>query len=330
MKQYNVETVNCPLCHSSRYELYIENAKELYNNLDEYFNVTKCIQCTHIFTNPRPTQDTIEYFYPNTAGYYQPPETIMKQGFPYEVYKKILNIFYGYHLESKSNFLLASIVGFLKKRQIETSHMPRYIKNGKLLDIGCSYGSYLHKLNQLGWNVYGTEINEKAIAYAKKEFNLINIENNFFENTKFEDLSFDVINLNMVLEHMYDPHITMDMISKILKDKGQLILSVPDIKGFESSVYKQYAYGLQVPEHLHHYSPKTIKTLLSKHGFIIEKIVHHNFDRDLVASAGYMQNKRLSNFLKNKFIRTSVVKIFVWFLALIGKTSRMSIYAKKL
>ena len=56
--------VNCPLCYSSNYQVYIEQAKELYNGMNEYFNLYKCKECGHIFTNPRPTIDTMEYFYP--------------------------------------------------------------------------------------------------------------------------------------------------------------------------------------------------------------------------------------------------------------------------
>jgi len=134
----------------------------------------------------------------------------------------------------------------------------------------------------------------------------------------------------MVLEHVYNPNLTMQKIYKILKPNGQVMISVPDIYGFESLFYKQYAYGLQVPEHLHHFSPNTIRYLLNNNGFKVEKILHQNVDRDLVASAGYMKNKLLSKLLSNKFFRKTFVKVFVLFLALIGKTSRMSIYARKI
>jgi len=135
--------------------------------------------------------------------------------------------------------------------------------------------------------------------------------------------------MNMVLEHMYYPMQIVQKVHNILKPNGQLIISVPDISGFESSFYKAYAYGLQVPEHLHHFSPKTVRLLLEENGFNVEKIVHQNFDRDLVASAGYMQNNRLSKILRNKIIRKTFVKFFVSLLAVMGKTSRMSIYARK-
>jgi len=328
MDKYNLENINCPLCNSNRSTIYIKNAKELYNDMDEYFNVERCEDCGHYFTNPRPTMDTIEYFYPDSAGYYQPNKYKEKSGWSYEVYKKILNIFYGYNLNTNSNDIIARIIYLLKKRTIEVSHIPKYIENGKLLDIGCSYGNYLKKMETLGWEVYGTEINEKAVEYANEKLKL-DVDNIFFEENQYVDSFFDIVNMNMVVEHIYEPNNTIKEVARILKNNGQLMLSVPDISGFESTFYKQYAYGLQVPEHLQHFTPRTITILLEQNGFKVEKIVHQNFDRDLVASAGYMKNKLLSKILDNKFVRKTVVKLFVTILANIGKTSRMSIYARK-
>lgn len=297
--------------------------------MDEYFDVCVCSECGHKFTNPRPTMETIKYFYPDSAGYYQPAKYIEPSGFKYKVYKKILNIFYGYDLETNVNSILAILIYFLKKRQIEVSHIPIFKAKGKLLEIGCSYGYYLKDKENLGWEVYGIELNEKAVQYAKDELNIKNIKCDFFENIEYEDNFFDAVNMNMVLEHVYDPCFVIKKINNIMKKGGELMISVPDIAGFEAKIYKQYFYSLHVPEHLHHFSPKTITKLLEKNGFKVERIIHQNFDRDLVASAGYMPNKLLSKFLSNKIIRKTIVRGFVWTLSILGKTSRMSIYATK-
>ena len=69
--------------------------------------------------------------------------------------------------------------------------------------------------------------------------------------------------------------------------------------------------------------------LETKNGFVIKKIIHHSFDRDMVASAQYLKNNWLAGILANRIIRTLAVKPFVFVLAVLGKTSRMSIYATK-
>ena len=329
-KKYKLETVNCPLCSSKNYKVYIKKAKELYNGMEEYFDVCECKSCSHKWTNPRPTKDTIRYFYPNNAGYYQPIKYSKKQGLQYEIYKKILNMFFGYKLNSSIPGFLALIAYIIKKQDIAVTHIPRFLDNGKVLDIGCSYGLYLKKLQNYGWDVYGTELNQKAVSYANNVLELHNVKYGFFEDIKYKDSYFDVVNMNMVLEHIHEPVNTIKSVNNILKKEGQFILSVPDISGFESMKYKQYSYALQVPTHLHHFTPKTITNLLESNGFKVEQIIHQKTDRDLVASAGYMPNQTLAKFLHNKIIRKSFVKIFINILVLLGKTSRMSIYARKI
>ncbi len=328
--KYELETVACPLCNSDKYSVYIKDAKELYNNLNECFDVVQCDKCSHYFTNPRPTMQTIAYFYPDSAGYYKPVKPSKRVGLKQELIYSVLNEFYNYKINTKYNALTAYLLYPFVKKQLDILHIPKYVDNGNVLDIGCSFGNHLYRLKEYGWNVYGTEINEKAVDFAKDELDITTIKKDFFENTEFEDSFFDVVNMSMVLEHVYDPKHVLQKVNKVLKDDALLILSVPDISGFEAKVYKKYLYGLHVPQHLQHFTPKTITKVLEDNGFKVEKIVHHQFDRDLVASSGYLENKLLNKILSNKFFRKTFVRIFIKILSALGKTSRMSVYARKI
>jgi len=329
MSKYSLEKTKCPLCSSDKSEIYIKNARELYNDMEEYFNVEVCKDCGHYFTNPRPTKETIGYFYPDNAGYYKPKVYKEPTSYFYKVYKSILNRYFEYNLDVEISPILTNLVYLFKRNYFFTTHIPKFKKDGKLLDIGCSFGNYLIKMKSFDWDVYGTEINEKAVKFANSQLGLENVQNLFFEENNFKKKYFDVVNMNMVLEHVYDPNMTIKKIYDILKNNGELMLSVPDISGFEAQFHKEFAYTLQVPEHLHHFTPKTIKKLLENNGFEVVKIVHQNSDRDFVAPFQYKDNKVLAKFFHNQFIRKVFVKLFINFLAMIGKTSRMSIYARK-
>lgn len=328
---YECETVNCPLCDSGTYDIYIKNAKELYNNTGEVFDVVKCQKCDFIFTNPRPTKETVSYFYPDSAGYYQPvsqdntKSSLFKKGF----FNAVLKHCYNYEVETPYGVVVAHLLKLLFSKKIALMHIPDFVKEGKLLDIGCSWGGYLSQMQRYGWDVYGTEINEKVVKYAHEKLNLKNVRLGFFENIAWKQNFFDVVHMNMVLEHLYEPLLSLRLIYSVMKSKGQLILSVPDISGVEARLYKGKAYTLQVPQHLSHFSPKTITDILSRTGFRVEKIVHHRFDRDLVASADYLENKLVAKILHNKIIRKTLVRSAVYCLAVLGKTSRMSVYARK-
>lgn len=326
---YELEYITCNLCGSNDSKVYIERARDLYNGIEGEFNLVECKRCSFIYTNPRPTMDTIGYFYPDSAGYYLPEkEKERKNNYVSVIRDSILTNYFGYPF-NKLPKLFDSLIYLVIKRRLRISHTPNYIKSGKLLDIGCSWGRYLQSMDELGWDVYGIEYNESAAKIAKERFGNSKIFHGTIEQYEFQEKSFNVINMNMVLEHIYHPKEILTKINLLLKENGQLIISVPDISGFEAKLYKEKFYGLQVPTHVNHFTPKTLRRVLLETGYEVEGIYHQSFDRDLVASAGYYKSDKLSKVLSNRFVRKFIVGPIVIILARLGKTSRMSIYARK-
>jgi 2-polyprenyl-3-methyl-5-hydroxy-6-metoxy-1,4-benzoquinol methylase len=325
---YILETVNCPVCGGNNYKPYITDAKELYGGTDNFFNVVKCCDCQMIFTNPRPTKDTIGFFYPDSAGYYQPDSRNKDNSIEEKITKTVLANYYGYQFESPFGKFWAFLFKKIFWHKLAVAHIPRFVPGGRLLDIGCSWGSFAAKMTRYGWEVHGIEINKKAVEYAKNTLGLNNIFNGFFDEYKCPEDFFDVVHMSMALEHIHEPAECLNRVYKFLKKGGQLILSVPDISGFEARIYGKYAYTLHVPQHLNHFSPVTIKSMLNKTGFTVKKIVHQSSAKDLVASAQYLDNKLPHRILKSKPVRRIFVKPFVFLLSRCGKTSRMSIYAE--
>ena len=330
--KYELETTNCNLCGSRDYEVCLKNVKELYVGLDEFFDVVQCKKCGFKFTNPRPTQATMNYFYPDISGYYTPTETDDKRPdtFRKKIYKGILKNHYGYPFAANVPAVLTYPIYLLFWRKISMRFLPRYVKGGKLLDIGCSWGGYLSKMKELGWDTYGVEMNSKIVDYAKENLGLQNIYNGLIEEIEFDRKYFSAVNMSMILEHTYNPLGVLRKVNYIMKNNGQLIITTPDISGFEANTFKDKFYGIQVPQHLNHFTPNTIKLVLSKAGFKIEKMIHHNFDRDIVGSLSYSRNKRFFRFVSNKIVRKTLVNLFVNFLSLIGKSSRITVYARKI
>ena len=85
------------------------------------------------------------------------------------------------------------------------------------------------------------------------------------------------------------------------------------------------------------FTPDTIKNLLRALNFKKIKIIHDNFDRDLIAPLNYILREHPNNLIANytlkittkKIIRRTFVKIIVNVLSLLGKTSRMTVVAEK-
>lgn len=331
---YELETVPCLLCGSDSHDVYLARAKERYNGLDAWFDVVRCRQCGFVFTNPRPTAATIGCFYPDSAQYYQPKASRVttgnwsRKGWKKAMQQSVLAGGFGYQLP-RGSLLLAPLHSFLWRKKLRLAHVPRCVPGGRLLDIGCAWGGYLWRMHELGWEVHGIELNATAARHAREELGLVNVRDGSFDDLDYPDGFFDVVHMSMVLEHLHDPGGALRRINRLLRAGGQLILSVPDICGFEARLFKDKSYTLQVPQHLSHFSPETVSRLLRQSGFAVEEIIHQQAKRDFVQSVGYLGNKTLGRVLNHPLVRGAVLGPLVGILAALGKTSRMSVFARK-
>jgi SAM-dependent methyltransferase len=77
----------------------------------------------------------------------------------------------------------------------------------------------------------------------------------------FPPESFDVITCFDVLEHLYEPRKVMAKVTEWLKPGGIFYVFVPNIDSAEARVFGSYWCGLELPRHLFHYSPASLRYL---------------------------------------------------------------------
>ena len=331
--------VPCDFCKSKKARTLFSSKDYIFNIISGEFKIVKCSNCNLVYLNPRLKPGELNKYYSNVVNY----------GVPYNILDlnkkantsfslKFLTNFFNYPFGKKSKILKIIQYPFylrIRKRYKKTQFLPTYIEDGKILEIGCSYGNYLFKLKKIGWNVKGLELNKESVDYSKRELNL-DVVNQDINNFQPNEL-FDIIYLRMVLEHMESPKTILRKCYSWLKPNGKLVLIIPDFSGIEVNIYKNYAYTLHPPYHLYHFTPDTIKNLLKALNFKKIKIVHDNFDRDLIAPLNYILREHPNNLIANfalkittkKIIRRTFVKIIVNILSLLGKTSRMTVIAEK-
>jgi hypothetical protein len=63
-----------------------------------------------------------------------------------------------------------------------------------------------------------------------------------------------------------------------LKQDGRLVIAVPNYTSFDASVYKEYWAAYDVPRHLYHFSPLSMKLLIDKNGMRIVELKPMWFD----------------------------------------------------
>lgn len=103
----------------------------------------------------------------------------------------------------------------------------------RILDIGCGNGIISRYLGSKGYSVLGIDVDRKAVEYANSHNNFPNVvfkEKNVEELT-IEAVEYDAIICSEVLEHLEHPSKLLQVLSRILKREGIIVVTVPNGNG---------------------------------------------------------------------------------------------------
>jgi 2-polyprenyl-3-methyl-5-hydroxy-6-metoxy-1,4-benzoquinol methylase len=102
---------------------------------------------------------------------------------------------------------------------------------GKLLEIGCGPGYFLKSARDYGFGVYGIDFNEAAIRHAQKlGLGNVAVGSVLDIGKKFPAITFDVVVLSSVLEHLENPKEIIQSVGSILTPQGILAIVVPNAR----------------------------------------------------------------------------------------------------
>jgi SAM-dependent methyltransferase len=140
-----------------------------------------------------------------------------------------------------------------------------YKQSGTLLDLGCNSGSFLAFMRSASWKLYGIEMSAEGARTAEARSEAQVFVGDILD-APFPRESFDVITRFDVLEHLYEPRRVMARVGEWLKPGGILYVLVPNVESAEARVFGSYWHGLELPRHLFHYSPASLKFLAESAG----------------------------------------------------------------
>jgi 2-polyprenyl-3-methyl-5-hydroxy-6-metoxy-1,4-benzoquinol methylase len=242
----------CPICGGI--EVFERLVVKDHSVSGEIFQLFTCRTCEALYTLNPPAPDQIGVYYQSDAYI---SHTDSNKGLFNKVYQRV------------RKFALTN-----KRKLIE--HHDAGKAQGKILDYGCGTGAFLQEMKLAGWDVTGLEPDESARNRASS---LIN--QTIYEPTLLESMpsgSYQVITLWHVLEHVHDLHETVARLADLMADNGLMIIAVPNHLSYDAQHYGQYWAAYDVPRHLYHFNPQSLKHLLSSYGLEINRILPMWFD----------------------------------------------------
>jgi 2-polyprenyl-3-methyl-5-hydroxy-6-metoxy-1,4-benzoquinol methylase len=202
------------------------------------FGYRRCANCGLVYQNPRPVFKDLRKRY--GAGYFE------------------------YEHSNEENFFNLMKMGL---RDIGFERFYPSCDGRRFLDIGCATGLLLGHVRRMGWTVRGVEVCRESAEYGIRKFDL-DIFVGTLEEAAFRDASFDVVHLSHVIEHVPDPKALLAEISRVLREDGHLVLTTPNVDGFQAKVSKT-RWRSAIPDHVVLFSKKTMAKLLERERYRI-------------------------------------------------------------
>lgn len=270
----------CPNCGSTRTRHWCRARDRLHEISDQEFAYSRCLDCDAIFESVRPAERGIGAFYPSDYAPYSGRTAGAATG--------------GATLGARVARRVAREV-----RRVAPDPCPATLDGfyrppspgARLLDFGCGSAAFLDRARDLGWRTTGVDISEATVDLVRRAGH----EGLLLDDATWdaiEDSSLDLVRMNHVLEHLYDPRRTLGLLHRKLRPGGRLHVAVPNPRSVTARVFRSRWFSLDCPRHVVLYPPETLRSLLASCGFPGAKICHETLTRDVARSIGYLLHDR--------------------------------------
>lgn len=205
----------------------------------------------------------------------------------------------------------------------------------RVLEIGSSWGKYLLELRAMGADVVGVELSPEMCQEGSVRHGL-DIRQGTLEAQSFPSGSFDVVVMNHVVEHLYDPRATLAEVFRVLKHGGALLIKTPNVETPERAWFGSQWLAYEAPRHTVLFSPRTITNLLREIGFQVERVSYDATPNNIILSLGNLFRSRGGIFARlapycslGNYAALGAATPLSFALAAFGKSGRMVVRARK-
>jgi len=178
--------------------------------------------------------------------------------------------------------------------------LKKYIKKGKILEIGSGRGNFLNLLRNSGFEVNGCEPGNSCFT-SRKRYPKIKVIHNIFEPDDYPKRSYDIVVFQNCLEHIPSPRKIIKGVWNILRENGILFIQVPDFTfSLANNIYSDIWF-----EHVLYFNWDNLELFLNNNNFKIlcHESLNEGRDQLIIAKKILSKNpfKKISNKQINKY-----------------------------
>ncbi|MBU4230849.1 MAG: class I SAM-dependent methyltransferase [Proteobacteria bacterium] len=221
----------CPVCGAAE-NMFLAN--------NDHLDYVQCNQCALVYMNPAPPPDMVD------RGFQGEDELLMEY----------------FSIISKYKTAIPGKTDPLADNKLKDIYPLK--PSGKLLDVGCSVGDFLHKAKYF-YEVEGVEVNPHTSAIAEQHFK---VYKRFLGELGLES-EYDIVTLHQILYGVPDPVGLLRDIHGVLKDDGLLYINTPNANSYAMAFYRGKANHLYGYTTLNVFNEQSLAALAERAGFQI-------------------------------------------------------------
>jgi SAM-dependent methyltransferase len=260
----------CDLCGIAQAETLIESGERRFG-MPGRFEVVRCRRCALVRTSPRP--DDLGAYYPSSSYYsYAAPQPPTSAG---------------------RERIRRAYTGGSGPRRILDDRLTQGLPPGppgRILDVGCGSGAFLLGLREAGWKTHGIEIDAQAVAAARAA-GLHDVRAGELTTAGYPDGHFDAVRFWHSLEHVGSPRAQLAEARRVLRPGGTLTVGVPNFASSLSRRARGQWFYLDVPRHLWHFEPVTLRRVAEAAGFEVTRVAMCSTGDALLGTIDYLRGR---------------------------------------
>lgn len=230
-----------------------------------------------VWLDPAPTPEDAGKAYQGYYTHNQPaPGASVVRDFSWAVWHSYLGAKFGYTqgVGPKWRRLVAPLAllhpGGADELDAAAMHLPAPKTPGaKLLELGSGSGVTLARMQSLGWEVAGVEVDPEAVKAARARG--VKVYQGDLPSQKFPDNTFDAVFSSHVIEHLHDPAAVVSECARIVRPGGLVVLLTPNIESLGHRKYGVAWIGLDPPRHLSLFTRSALQSVAERAGLKVQR-----------------------------------------------------------